>query len=80
MNQYNLVASKLSSYTNQRLYAIQKNVLEETLRQLVHIFGNIWYLDPNNEKIKVHCSTSKMDRASGRLLRENNLVLPYIPT
>lgn len=78
MNQYNLVASQISELTNQKMYAIQKNVLEETLRQIVNIFGNIWYLDTNNEKIKIHSSTGKMDRVSGKRIQENTLVLPYI--
>jgi hypothetical protein len=78
MNQYNLVASQIADLTTQKMYAIQKNVLEETLRQMIHIFGNIWYLDPNNNKVKIHCSTSKMDRVTGKNTQENTLVLPYI--
>ena len=78
MNQYNLVASQITDLTNQKLYAIQKNVLEETLRQIIHIFSNIWYLDPNNDKVKIACSTSKMDRVTGRKAQDNNRVLPYI--
>jgi hypothetical protein len=53
-------------------------MFKETLRELRHIFSNIYYTDANGNLIKVHCVTSKQDRVSGKANQENSLVLPYI--
>lgn len=78
MNAYNKIVGKVQDLTNQKLYAINQTVLSESLRQLKHIFSNIYYLDMNNQKIKVHCTTGKVDRVAGKKDFENSLVLPYI--
>jgi hypothetical protein len=72
------ITSKILEMTNQQLYAVKGNIYKETLRQLVHIFGNIYYVDGNGQKLKIKCSTGRQERAIGKQKKDNTLILPYI--
>lgn len=69
---------KIVELTNQRQFALKKNIYRETLRQLISIFGNVYYQDSNGNLVRVKCTTGKQDRVTGKDFAENNLVLPYI--
>ena len=73
-----LVTAKIIDMTNQQLYAIKDNIYRETQKQLIHIFGNIYYLDGNGNKVRVKCITGRQERAIGIQKKDNTLVLPYI--
>lgn len=77
MTDSNLI-KKIYDMTQRSMGYVQTNVFKETLRQLVHIFGNIYFLDSNNSKTRIHCLTGKQERAIAKLKQENGLVLPYI--
>ena len=49
MTDSNLI-KKIYDMTQRSMGYVQTNVFKETLRQLVHIFGNIYFLDSNNSK------------------------------
>jgi hypothetical protein len=72
------VTAKIIEMTKQQTYAIQKTIFKETMRQLLSIFGNIYYLDGNNNKIKIKCANGKQERPAGSAKRENTIILPYI--
>lgn len=72
------VVRKINQMSVNQMYAIQGNMFKETLRELRHIFSNIYYTDSNGNLVKVHCVTSKQDRVAGKANQENSLVLPYI--
>jgi hypothetical protein len=73
-----LVADQIISLTESKLFAISNNIYKETLRELKNIFGSIYYLDGNNNKILVKCSVGSQDRTSGKQAQDNTMVLPYI--
>ncbi len=75
---YDNIVSKVVSLTENYHFSIKQNIYRETLRQLLSIFGNIYYLGGSGDRVKVKCSTGKPDRPTGKDENENNLVLPYI--
>lgn len=72
------VTYKIIEMTKQQLYAVQDNIYKETLRQLLHIFGGIYYLDANGNKIKIKCTNGKQEKPVGSDRKNNTLVLPLI--
>ena len=45
---------------------------------MLHIFGNIYYIDGNSNRIKVKCSHGNPERIAGRLKADNTLILPML--
>jgi len=74
----NEVTKKITDMTQEAMDVSLRNIFKETLRELKQIFGNIHYTDAEGNLVKVHCHTGKQERAIGKLLQENNLVLPFI--
>lgn len=72
------VTAKIIDMTNQQTFAYQQNVYRETMRQLLHIFGNMYYIDGNNNKIKVKCVNGRQEKPIGRQFSDNTAVLPMI--
>jgi hypothetical protein len=75
---YNDIVFKVIELTEKYHFSIKQNIYRETLRQLLSIFGNVYYLDGNGSRVKVKCTTGKPDRPTGKDANEDNLVLPYI--
>lgn len=78
MSLVNQARIKILELTRKDINIHNRNVFKETLRQLKYIFGNIYYTDGQGESVKIHCTTGKQERAIGKLMQENNLVLPLI--
>ena len=72
------VTIKILEMTKQQLYAVKKNIYKETLRQLLHVFGNIYYIDGNGQTVQIKCISGKQERVIGKHKKDNTLVLPYI--
>jgi len=72
------IVDRILDLTQQHMYAEFDNVYKNILRQLINIFGNLYYINENNEKTKVHCSTGRQERLKGKSHKGNTLVLPYI--
>lgn len=64
--------------TTTKLLPVIDNVYKESLRSMLHIFGNIYYLDANANRVKVNCSHGNPERIVGKLKADNTLVLPMI--
>lgn len=56
---------------------VQK-VYKDTLRNLINIFGNVYYLDRNNNSVKVKCFHANQERAVARATFGDNVTLPVI--
>lgn len=72
------VLEEILELTRPELFAISENIYRYTLRQILHIFGSIYYSDGNKNKIRVQCVSGKQERVAGKSKQENSLVLPYI--
>ena len=72
------VRNKIVDLTTTKLLPVIDNVYKESLRSMLHIFGNIYYIDGNNNRIKVNCSHGNPERIAGKLKADNTLILPMI--
>tara|TARA_R100000231_G_scaffold18694_1_gene18874 strand:- start:349 stop:1002 length:654 start_codon:yes stop_codon:yes gene_type:complete len=76
---YNLnVRNQIFKLTKTRLLPVIDNVYKESLRSMLHIFGNLYYIDGNTNRVKVKCSHGNPERIAGRLKADNTLILPMI--
>lgn len=72
------VTVKVIEMTKQQTYAVKDNIYKETLRQLLHIFGNVYYMDANGNRIRIKCTNGKPEKLVGSEKKNNTLVLPLI--
>tara|TARA_Y100001937_G_scaffold5487_1_gene7220 strand:- start:854 stop:1507 length:654 start_codon:yes stop_codon:yes gene_type:complete len=72
------VRNRIVELTTNKLLPVIDNVYKESLRSMLHIFGNIYYLDGNQNRIKVNCSHGNPERFASRLKADNTLILPMI--
>lgn len=72
------VRNQVVELTTTRLLPVIDNVYKESLRSMLHIFGNMYYIDGNSNRIKVTCSHGNPERIAGRLKADNTLVLPML--
>ena len=72
------VRNKIVDLTTTKLLPVIDNVYKESLRSMLHIFGNIYYLDANGNRVKVKCSHGNPERIAGRLKADNTLILPML--
>jgi len=55
-----------------------QRIYKESLRTFINIFGNIYYLDANNNPIKITCFHANPERAISKITAGNNITLPVI--
>lgn len=72
------VRNQIVDLTTTKLLPVIDNVYKESLRSMLHIFGNLYYLDGNGNRIRVNCSHGNPERIAGRLKADNTLILPMI--
>jgi len=72
------IKKRIVQLTESRLLPRIDNVYKESLRQMIHVFGNLYYIDGNGNRIRVNCSHGNTERIAGRLKSDNNIVLPTI--
>jgi hypothetical protein len=72
------IRNQIVDLTTTKLLPVIDNVYKESLRSMLHIFGNIYYIDGNGNRIKVKCSHGNPERIAGRIKADNTLILPMI--
>jgi hypothetical protein len=72
------IRNRIVDLTTTKLLPVIDNVYKESLRSMLHIFGNIYYIDGNSNRIKVKCSHGNPERIAGRLKADNTLILPML--
>tara|TARA_S200002703_G_C3789700_1_gene243697 strand:- start:750 stop:1427 length:678 start_codon:yes stop_codon:yes gene_type:complete len=77
-SQLNDVRNRIKELTTTKLLPIIDNVYKESLRSMLNIFGNVYYIDGNGNRIKVNCSHGNPERIAGRLKSDNTLILPML--
>lgn len=55
-----------------------QEIYKDMLRSLLNIFGNIYYLDKNNNSIKIKCYHANQERAIAKAVVGDNITLPVI--
>jgi len=72
------VRNRIVELTTTKLLPVIDNVYKESLRSMLHIFGNIYYIDGNTNRVKIKCSHGNPERIAGRLKADNTLILPML--
>jgi hypothetical protein len=72
------VRNEIMDLTTTEILPIIDNVYKESLRAVLHAFGNLYYIDGNGNKVKVKCSHGNPERIAGRLKADNTLILPMM--
>lgn len=72
------IRNQIVSLTTTKLLPVIDNVYKESLRSMLHIFGNMYYIDGNGNRIKVNCSHGNPERIAGRIKSDNTLILPML--
>lgn len=72
------VRNQIVDLTTTKLLPVIDNVYKESLRSMLHIFGNLYYIDGNGNRIRVNCSHGNPERIAGRLKADNTLILPMV--
>lgn len=72
------IRNQIVDLTTTKLLPVIDNVYKESLRSMLHIFGNTYYLDGNGNRIRVNCSHGNPERIAGRIKADNTLILPMI--
>ena len=72
------IRHRIKSLTTTKLLPVIDNVYKESLRSMLHIFGDVYYLDGNGNRVKVNCSHGNPERVAGRLKADNTLILPML--
>lgn len=72
------VRNQIVDLTTTKLLPVIDNVYKESLRSMLHIFGNLYYIDGNGNRVRVNCSHGNPERIAGRLKADNTLILPMI--
>lgn len=72
------IASNIIEMMNRQMLASSNNHYKQVLRSLLNTFGGLYYVDGNGKKVKIKCSTGRMERAKGKDFQDNTLILPYI--
>ena len=72
------VRNKIAELTTTKLLPIIDNVYRESLRSMLNVFGSLYYIDGNSNRINVNCSHGNPERIAGRIKSDNTLILPMI--
>jgi len=72
------VKQQIVELTDTKTLPMVNNIYRESLRQIIHIFGSLYYIDGNNNKIRIACTHGNPERIIGRLKTDNTLVLPFV--
>ena len=70
--------NKILELTTNESKPMIDNIYKETLRELLNVFGNIFYIDGNSNRKQVTCVHGDQERVAGKLKQDNTLVLPII--
>jgi len=79
MNNINYkVLPKLIEKTDESSGMMIHKIYKDTLRYLINIFSNVYYIDKNNNPIKVKCFHANQERAVAKSFVGDNITLPLI--
>jgi hypothetical protein len=74
----NKVLQEIQEKTNASTGMFIQKVYKDTLRNLLNIFSNIYYIDRDNNSIKVKCFHANQERAIAKSTIGDNITLPVI--
>ena len=79
MNNINYkVLPKIIEKTDESTGMMIHKIYKDTLRYLINTFSNVYYIDKNNNSVKVKCFHANQERAVAKSFVGDNITLPVI--
>tara|TARA_R110000782_G_scaffold184388_2_gene274700 strand:+ start:70273 stop:71010 length:738 start_codon:yes stop_codon:yes gene_type:complete len=72
------VKNQIIEMSTNKLQPTIHNIYRETLRELLSVFGNIYYIDGNGNRLQITCVHGDQERMVGKLKQDNTLILPIV--
>lgn len=72
------VTQQIIEKTNSSTGMFVQQVYKETLANLIKQFSNVYYINKNNDSIKIKCIHGNQERAIARISTGDNITLPLI--
>ena len=74
----NKVLNEIVEKTNVSTGMVVQKIYKDTLRNLINLFGNLNYIDRNNNSVKIKCFHANQERAIAKAHTGNSITLPAI--
>jgi len=74
----NKVLAQIVEKTNSSTGMYTQEVYKDTLRYLINVFSNVYYIDRNNNSVKIKCFHGNQERAIAKSTVGDNITLPVI--
>jgi hypothetical protein len=74
----NDVLNQIIEKTNSSTGMYVQQVYRDTLKDLIAVFGNLYYIDKDNNSIQVKCTHANKERAIAKSFVGDNITLPLI--
>lgn len=74
----NKVLKEILEKSNSSAGMYVQKVFKDTLRNLINIFSNIYYIDRNNNSVRIKCFHANQERAVAKKFVGDNITLPVI--
>lgn len=74
----NKVLNEIVEKTNISTGMVVQKIYKDTLRNLINLFGNLNYIDRNNNSVKIKCFHANQERSIAKAHTGNNITLPAI--
>lgn len=72
------IRNQVIDLTTSKTLPVVDNLYKESLRGMLNLMGDIYYIDGNNNKVKIKCVYGNPERMVSRLMADNTMELPLI--
>jgi hypothetical protein len=72
------IRNQVIDLTTTKILPVVDNLYKESLRAMLHVMGDLYYIDGNGNKVKVKCTHGNPERMASRLVADNTMELPLI--
>jgi len=74
----NKVLKEITEKTQAAFKSYSERTYKNTLRNLIGIFNNLYYIDKNNNSVNLKCFHANQERAIARVTTGDNITLPVL--
>jgi hypothetical protein len=72
------IRNQVIDLTTSKALPVVDNLYKESLRGMLNLMGDIYYIDGNNNKVKIKCVYGNPERMVSRIMADNTMELPLI--
>lgn len=72
------IRNQVIDLTTSKILPVVDNLYKESLRAMLHLMGDLYYIDGNGNRTKVKCTHGNPERMASRLVADNTMELPLV--